>query len=892
MNYTKYLSSFIVALTLCLSLTGCYDDSVLKEQYKDLESRVTELERIANQLNTNVTALQTIVNALQEKDYVTSVAPINEGSKVIGYTITFSQSGTVTIYHGKNGEDGKNGIDGYAPIIGVAQDADKQWYWTIDGTWMLDGKGNKVRASAQDGKDGKDGAPGSPGITPQLKIVDGFWYVSYDGGATWEEETLGQATGDKGYTMFAEVTYDEYYLYITMSDGEVLSIPRTPSDENNDNQVGPIQITLAEISETSIIFKGKVTSTSYLTYIEEIAIFYKEASEPFSIISAEKAATSEINSDNTISINITVPYNTSYNYCVYVKSQGVDYYGDIKKFSVNPIVPKASIDKTSITATTVTINGYLDDVLEKDLSMIRVGVVYSMSRDDIQSNSALESFGGFSETGAFTVSLDNLLFNTKYYYCPCFVNQNGIYTYGEIDEFTTDNITISSASLDLSTLNGDSASASFRIYGLSDKDIHSIEVGIVYSYDSSILMSNNSQKTLASEITSDGTCLLTLNDLHYQYKKYYYCSYIKQKDKYYYDDSVGEFVPGFKQLDLSLATDLSSSATANCYIVSKPGIYKFKTVKGNSSVSIGEVTSCTILWESFGTSVKPDCWSLISATCFNDNYIAFQIPDSFKEGNAVIAAKDKEDNILWSWHIWLTDRPKEQIYYNNAGTMMDRNLGATSATPGDVCALGLMYQWGRKDPFLGSSSISENTIAASTISWPKSVTSSISMGTIDYSIANPTTFIDGPSWSGTNYDWYYTGNESTDDTRWLSTKTIYDPCPAGWRVPDGGSEGVWSKALGTSEEVYCHNTYDDVNMGLNLYQVLGEDLVIWYPMSGLIRGGYKYDTGSYSYYWSVTPSDNMAYHLVLTHYGTGNIRPSNLSQREEANPIRCIKESL
>ncbi|MCI6428159.1 MAG: DUF4988 domain-containing protein, partial [Rikenellaceae bacterium] len=214
----------LCALLLCtgLAMTGCYDDSVLQgqigslsDQLQDHESRLKELERLTAQQNTNISSLQTIVTALQDKDYVTSVAPINEGDEVVGYTITFSKSGAVTIYNGK---------DGYVPVMGVKQDTDGSWYWTVDGEWLLDSKGGKVRASAEDGE---DGAPGQPGVTPTLKIVDGYWYVSYDGGKTWEEETLGQATGDKGYTMFAEVTYDDEYLYITMADGEKLVLPRS-----------------------------------------------------------------------------------------------------------------------------------------------------------------------------------------------------------------------------------------------------------------------------------------------------------------------------------------------------------------------------------------------------------------------------------------------------------------------------------------------------------------------------------------------------------------------------------------------------------------------------------------------------------------------------------------
>lgn len=111
---------------------------------------------------------------------------------------------------------------------------------------------------------------------------------------------------------------------------------------------------------------------------------------------------------------------------------------------------------------------------------------------------------------------------------------------------------------------------------------------------------------------------------------------------------------------------------------------------------------------------------------------------------------------------------------------MDRNLGATSATPGEISALGLLYQWGRKDPFLSSSSISSGTLAKSTIAWPSSVSSNTSNGTIEYAISHPTTFITSNS---SNADWYYTGSSSTDDTRWQSEKTIYDPCPASSAMP-------------------------------------------------------------------------------------------------------------
>ena len=228
----------LCACLLCtgLLLTGCYDDSDLRdhlkdygEQLSDHESRLKELERMCSQANTNIEALQTIVSALQEKDYVTGVAPIKEGGEVLGYTITFSKSGAVTIYNGKDGKDG------YVPVLGVKHDGE-QWYWTLDGEWLTDADGNKVRASAKDGKDGH---------TPTLKIEGGYWYGSFDGGKTWESDPLGQATGDKGDSMFEAVTYDEAYVYITMSDGQQLKLPRTSASQGggDDEGAGEFSIT-------------------------------------------------------------------------------------------------------------------------------------------------------------------------------------------------------------------------------------------------------------------------------------------------------------------------------------------------------------------------------------------------------------------------------------------------------------------------------------------------------------------------------------------------------------------------------------------------------------------------------------------------------------------------
>lgn len=328
------------------------------------------------------------------------------------------------------------------------------------------------------------------------------------------------------------------------------------------------------------------------------------------------------------------------------------------------------------------------------------------------------------------------------------------------------------------------------------------------------------------------------------------------------------------------------SGTANCYIISNAGTYKFKTVKGNSSESVGNVVSAAVLWETFGTDIAPKVGDLIRNVSYSDGYITYSTADVFKEGNALIAAKDAKGNILWSWHIWLTDEPQGQVYYHGAGTVMDRNLGATSASPGDVGALGLLYQWGRKDPFVGSSSIYSDIFAETSINLPKPVVSKAKTGTIAYATSHPTTLI---IHNDDNSDWYYTGTSSKDETRWQSEKTVYDPCPAGWRVPDGGSQGVWSKARGTI--IPSKIQYDNSKEGVNLSGMFGFDSMIWYPAAGYISTWSSkklINVGYYGYYWSVTPCTVGAYTLqisnerVLDSYGYIDL--------SFALPVRCVKE--
>ena len=537
---------------------------------------------------------------------------------------------------------------------------------------------------------------------------------------------------------------------------------------------------------------------------------------------------------------------------------------------------------SELTATTATFTGHLD-VPSSDLSFSQVTVYYSDAETFNMNAAKNVSATSFDNDQNFTITLKNLKYGTKYNYCMV-AEVKSEKTYGDVLDFTTDNVTLSELSVVPSSFK---AEVSGSVAGLSVEDKEYIKIGILYSSESGKIENGEGKKVEATEISAEGVFSILLSDLPVE-TKYYYCSYVKQGGSYTYG-TPKEFTTlkhpyDFTyDLNFSSATDLSSSASANCYIISEAGLYKFKTVKGNSNTSVGNVASAAILWETFGTDTAPELFDLISGFCYKDGYIAFQTADTFKEGNAVIAAKDANDNILWSWHIWFTDQPQSHVYNNNAGTMMDRNLGATSATPGDVGALGLLYQWGRKDPFLGSSSISYEIKAKSTIIWPCAVSSDSSNGTIEYATAHPTTFI---TYNSSNSDWYYTGDSSTDNTRWTtssSDKSIYDPCPAGWRVPDGGSNGIWSKAG------FHYTTYDSTNRGISFS--ISSPSTTWYPSSGFrfSSDGSLDSVGDLGYYWSASPYSHRAYHLYF--HLSGSVDPSlNTSSRATGFSVRCLQE--
>ena len=321
-------------------------------------------------------------------------------------------------------------------------------------------------------------------------------------------------------------------------------------------------------------------------------------------------------------------------------------------------------------------------------------------------------------------------------------------------------------------------------------------------------------------------------------------------------------------IDLSTYTDLSAEGTANCYMISAAGKYKFKAVQGNSDATVGNVKKTEVLWETFGTDVMPNVGDLITETGYKNGYVYFSTPETFANGNASIAVRNSKDLILWSWHIWCTEEGwTDHVYANNAGTMMDRNLGATSATPGDIGAFGLLYQWGRKDPFIGSGSLTDNTFAATTGNWAVS-------GEMPFSFIeeNPTTFIEGWEVCSDVGQW-------DNSKRWQTTKTPYDPCPVGYRVPDGGENNFWTNAKVGQEG-------DSEKKGI--YWILEDGTVAWYPLCGYRAdedgGRGMTSVGRAMYLWTATADNDYSLPCYAYHnLGVKDMRCNGFS-------VRCMKE--
>lgn len=331
-----------------------------------------------------------------------------------------------------------------------------------------------------------------------------------------------------------------------------------------------------------------------------------------------------------------------------------------------------------------------------------------------------------------------------------------------------------------------------------------------------------------------------------------------------------------------ITIDLSEDGTSNCYLVNEPQACSckfFAGAKGNAGLNASGAealspSSVELLWATQGTPLRPSKGSIIDNVRLSNGYICFETRGN--KGNAVIAAKDADGQIIWSWHIWIV--PGMDISSSSArnvlgplpdgGYWIDRNLGALGNTEDDPTSAGLLYQWGRKDPFTATSDFTSSGTEYTDIQMVQGVEWTVERkaSTVGESIISPTTFFASKNWLEVN-----------DNTLWGPKKTIYDPCPVGYVV---------APYLDFSGIKVNKSTY-----GVHL--LYGGKDVGWFPMSGRRDE----DTGNielvsrYTHLWTSYSSDSGVgrYYFYM---GNDKLQydRSQKSIRGMGNSVRCSIE--
>jgi hypothetical protein len=254
---------------------------------------------------------------------------------------------------------------------------------------------------------------------------------------------------------------------------------------------------------------------------------------------------------------------------------------------------------------------------------------------------------------------------------------------------------------------------------------------------------------------------------------------------------------------------------------------------------------------------------------------------------------DRSQTAIWSYHIWVTDYDPDTgpTYTNTYNTnnngshfvFMDRSLGATRASLEHGWGTGLFYQWGRKDPFPATLNPGGTQPGGGSFT---AAETSATRGTVVNAILHPDVFYYGVS--STSYDWHYAFRENT---LWghNAAKTVYDPCPVGWRVPvNSGMSVETSPWYG-----FTHANGGPWNGGYNWgTNALYADAGYRERRNGLLSG-----SGGDGSYWEASPysidDDITSYGAGHLHfYGTSNFSFAvhGIDHRAYGFNVRCVKE--
>jgi hypothetical protein len=332
---------------------------------------------------------------------------------------------------------------------------------------------------------------------------------------------------------------------------------------------------------------------------------------------------------------------------------------------------------------------------------------------------------------------------------------------------------------------------------------------------------------------------------------------------------------------------LAQGHIANCYIVN-PGTAENPTtseaipiVRASKygGMLAGAEVHLEVLWDDNGVINTTDAPPTLNGS-------SFTVTTTGNHGNAGIALRDNTTNdIYWSWHIWVTDydpsipentwtNPNSPTY-----TFMDRNLGATAAelSPAGV---GLTYQWGRKDPFPGVAPGTAGRTGAEGYILYNIMTqfgTANASTAIENAIHNPTAWMPG---IGTHANWAPIGSTNLwggND----NTKTIYDPCPDGWRVPilKADTPFPWE---GLNHVNWAENANGGINWGTNVV----------YPVTGYWKSNFTPFQGLYNHFavWTGTTNHDGTFDGARAFMEFRQYRYQYQMNRSLGAAVRCVQE--
>ena len=381
--------------------------------------------------------------------------------------------------------------------------------------------------------------------------------------------------------------------------------------------------------------------------------------------------------------------------------------------------------------------------------------------------------------------------------------------------------------------------------------------------------------------------------------------------------------------------DLGAEEKANCYIVQNPGRYIFEA---DNQINLGEglpvppeisPAGARLLWQT-----SKDLISDVNLIYIQEKpYVSFDVKEPV--GNALIAVYDSNGVIEWSWHIWMPACEVTSVTSDTGYEVMNLNLGAINNTPGDPDSYGFLYQWGRKDPFPASATLTGNTttvgaplydINGESVAVSNSEWTSVENNTLSYSISHPTVCLSNYSQFAVSRDWLRASE--SDNTLWgnpngdykdadntyvnKGRKTCYDPSPAGWRVAPADVFANFTSSGGYAWEFSDFNVADinkDGIVDLNDYNygwhfMVNADIPLYFPAAARFDGSYAMLMGSMSglwgTYWSNSPSSNMnggalstlAFQVKgLNGEDITTVSPVAAGSKADAYSIRCIRDN-